>query len=191
MLFSDIRGFTSMSEKMSPEDVVAFLREYLTVMSAAVFEHGGTVDKYIGDAIMALYNVPFDQPDHADQAVLTALAFQERIGPLAARFTERYGGELRCGVGINTGDAVVGTIGSEQRLEYTAIGDTINLGSRLESITKDFGVGIVISESTYKELRGSFAARYLGEVTVKGKVIPVKIYSVEGPRAEDGLDWST
>jgi adenylate cyclase len=180
VLFSDIRGFTSMSEKMSPEDVVAFLREYLTVMSAAVFEHGGTVDKYIGDAIMALYNVPFDQPDHAEQAVLTALEFQERIGPLAARFAARYGGELRCGVGINTGDAVVGTIGAEQRLEYTAIGDTVNLGSRLESITKDFGVGVVISEATYKELRGSFATRFLGEVTVKGKEIPVKIYAVEG-----------
>src|SRR4029453_16483793 len=95
--------------------VVAFLREYLTVMTQAVFNHGGTVDKYIGDAIMALYNVPFDAPDHALRAVRTAMEFQERLQPLAERFAARYGGTLACGVGIHTGDAVVGTIGSEQR----------------------------------------------------------------------------
>jgi adenylate cyclase len=178
VLFSDIRGFTSMSEKMSPEDVATFLREYLTVMTEAVFKHGGTVDKYIGDAIMALYNVPFEVPDHAARAVRTALEFQERLKPLAERFREKYGGTLACGVGINTGDAVVGTIGSEQRLEYTAIGDTINLGSRLESLTKDFNVPILISEATYLEVRDLFGARNLGEVTVKGKAIPVKIYTV-------------
>jgi adenylate cyclase len=178
VLFSDIRGFTSMSEKMQPEEVVAFLREYLTAMTQAVFDHGGTVDKYVGDAIMALYNVPFDAPDHALRAVRTALEFQERLQPLAERFAARYGGTLACGVGIHTGDAVVGTIGSEQRLEYTAIGDTINLGSRLEGLTKEFGVPIIISEATYAEVRDHFAARDLGEVTVKGKVIPVKIYAI-------------
>jgi adenylate cyclase len=183
VLFSDIRGFTSMSEKMSPEDVVTFLREYLTVMTEAVFTHGGTVDKYIGDAIMALYNVPFEAPDHAAQAVRTALAFQERLKPLAERFAARYGGTLACGVGIHTGDAVVGTIGSEQRLEYTAIGDTINLGSRLEGLTKDFNVPIIISEATYLEVRDLFGTRDLGEVTVKGKAIPVKIYAVLPERA--------
>ena len=178
VLFSDIRGFTSMSEKMPPEEVVAFLREYLTVMTQAVFNHGGTVDKYIGDAIMALYNVPFDAPDHALRAVRTALEFQERLQPLAERFAARHGGTLACGVGIHTGDAVVGTIGSEQRLEYTAIGDTINLGSRLEGLTKEFGVPIIISEATYAEVRDHFGARDLGEVTVKGKAIPVKIYAI-------------
>jgi adenylate cyclase len=178
VLFSDIRGFTSMSEKMQPEEVVAFLREYLTVMTQAVFNHGGTVDKYIGDAIMALYNVPFDAPDHALRAVRTALEFQERLQPLAERFAARHGGTLACGVGIHTGDAVVGTIGSEQRLEYTAIGDTINLGSRLEGLTKEFSVPIIISEATYAEVRDHFGARDLGEVTVKGKAIPVKIYAI-------------
>jgi adenylate cyclase len=183
VLFSDIRGFTSMSEKMPPEDVVTFLREYLTVMTEAVFKHGGTVDKYIGDAIMALYNVPLEAPDHALRAVRTALEFQERVRPLAERFAARHGGRLACGVGIHTGDAVVGTIGSEQRLEYTAIGDTINLGSRLEGLTKEFSVPIIISEATYAEVREHFGARDLGEVTVKGKVIPVKIYAVLGPIA--------
>jgi hypothetical protein len=147
-------------------------------MTEAVFKHGGTVDKYIGDAIMALYNVPFEAPDHARRAVRTALEFQERLQPLAERFAAKYGGTLACGVGIHTGDAVVGTIGSEQRLEYTAIGDTINLGSRLEGLTKDFSVPIIISEATYAEVRDHLGARDLGEVTVKGKVIPVKIYAV-------------
>jgi len=149
------------------------------VMTEAVFAHGGTVDKYIGDAIMALYNVPFDQPDHAAQAVRTAFAFQERLRPLAERFREKHGFEIRCGVGINTGEALVGTIGSQQRLEYTAIGDTINLGARLESLTKDFKVPIVISESTHQAVRGKFLTRVIGEVTVKGKEKPVRIYGVE------------
>jgi adenylate cyclase len=183
VLFSDIRGFTSMSEKMEPEEVVTFLREYLTEMTEAVFRHGGTVDKYIGDAIMALYNVPFEAADHPAQAVRTALEFQQRLEPLAERFAAKYGGTLRCGVGINTGDAVVGTIGSRQRLEYTAIGDTINLGSRLESITKDFNVPVIISEATWLEVKDFFETRYLGEVTVKGKEIPVKIYTVVQARS--------
>jgi len=182
VLFSDIRGFTAMSERMPPEEVVAFLREYLTVMTDAVFKYGGTVDKYIGDAIMALYNVPFEAPDHAAQAVRTALEFQRRLGPLAERFTAKHGGSLRCGVGINTGEAVVGTLGSAQRLEYTAIGDTINLGSRLEGVTKDFGVSIIISEATYREVQDLFDTRDLGEVTVKGKEVPVRIYTVLGER---------
>jgi hypothetical protein len=129
---------------------------------------------------MALYNVPFEAPDHARRAVRTALEFQERLRPLAERFAAKYGGTLACGVGIHTGDAVVGTIGSEQRLEYTAIGDTINLGSRLEGITKEFNVPIVMSEATAAEVAGEFGTRDLGEVTVKGKAIPVKIYAVLG-----------
>jgi class 3 adenylate cyclase len=179
VLFSDIRGFTSISEKIPAEEVVAFLREYLTVMTEAVFAHSGTVDKYIGDAIMALYNVPFDEPDHAAHAVRTALAFQERLRPLAARFQDRYGFRIRCGVGIHTGEALVGTMGSRQRLEYTAIGDTINLGARLESLTKDFKVPILVSESTYEAVRGRFLTRFIGEVMVHGRERPVKIYGVD------------
>ena len=188
VLFSDIRGFTSISERISAEETVAFLREYLTEMTEAVFKHGGTIDKYMGDGIMALYNVPFEAPDHAAQAVRTALDFQERLKPLAERFAAKHGGSLRCGVGINTGEAVVGTIGSAQRLEYTAIGDAINLGSRLESVTKDFNVPIIVSEETYREVKDLFATRDLGEVTVKGKEIAVKIYTVLGPlSAEAGV----
>ncbi len=179
VLFSDIRGFTSLSEKLTPEEVVEMLRDYLTTMTEIVFKHGGTVDKYIGDAIMALYGAPFDQPNHAEQAVRTALEFQEQVKFLSERWEAKCGARLRNGVGINTGEAVVGTIGSQQRLEYTAIGDTVNLASRLESLTKEFLAPTIVSQGTYEEVKHLFYARYLGEVKVKGKEIPVKIYAVE------------
>jgi adenylate cyclase len=178
VLFSDIRGFTSISEKLEPEQVAEMLREYLTEMTEIVFRHGGTVDKYIGDCVMALYNVPFEDPEHAVKAVRTGLEFQERTLAVSKRWEEKLGIAIRNGVGINTGDAVVGTLGSKQRLEYTAIGDTINLGARLESITKDYKTNIIISESTYELVKGQFVTKELGEVTVKGKTHPVKIYAV-------------
>jgi adenylate cyclase len=163
--------------------VVELLGEYLSELTEIVFRHGGTVDKYVGDCIMALYNVPFEQPDHARQAVRTALAFQESTRALSARWEARLGIQVKSGVGINTGEAVVGTMGSRQRLEYTAIGDTVNLAARLESITKDFDSPIVISESTYVLVKDEFPTRPLGEVTVKGKAIPVRIYAVLPPSA--------
>jgi adenylate cyclase len=178
VLFSDIRGFTSISEKVEPEQVAEMLREYLTEMTDVVFRHGGTVDKYVGDCIMALYNAPFDDPDHAANAIRTGLELQERTLAVSARWEARLGAAIRNGVGINTGEAVVGAMGSRQRLEYTAIGDTVNLASRLESLTKEYGSGIVISESTHEAVKGRFIARQLGAVPVKGKMQPVKIYGV-------------
>jgi adenylate cyclase len=178
VLFSDIRGFTSLSEKLEPEQVGEMLREYLTEMTEIVFKHGGSVDKYIGDAIMALYNVPFEDPEHAVKAVRTGLEFQERTLAVSKRWEEKLGIPIRNGVGINTGEAVVGTLGSKQRLEYTAIGDTINLGARLESITKEYQANIIISESTYELVKDQFVTKELGDVTVKGKSKPVKIYTV-------------
>src|SRR5438132_2289792 len=178
VLFSDIRGFTSLSEKLQPEQVAEMLREYLTEMTEIVFRHGGTIDKYIGDCVMALYNVPFEDPEHAIKAVRTGLEFQERTLIVSKRWEEKLGIAIRNGVGINTGEAVVGTLGSKQRLEYTAIGDTINLGARLESITKDYKANITISESTYVLVKDQFVTKELGDVTVKGKSQPVKIYAV-------------
>ncbi len=178
VLFSDIRGFTSLSEKVEPEQVAEMLREYLSEMTEVVFRHGGTVDKYIGDCIMALYNAPFDDADHAANAIKTGLELQERTIAVSARWHERLGEPIRNGVGINTGDAVVGAMGSRQRLEYTAIGDTVNLASRLESLTKDYAASIIISESTYEETKGRFVTRRLGSVAVKGKTRPVGIYAV-------------
>jgi adenylate cyclase len=183
VLFSDIRGFTTLSERLAPEEVVALLRGYLTAATAIVFRHGGSVDKYIGDAIMALYGAPFDQPDHAARAVRTALELQQCVETLSAQWAARGGGSLRNGVGIHTGDAVVGAIGSEQRLEFTAIGDTVNVASRLEGLTKDFGTPIIISQTTYQEVGGHFQARPLGSVRVKGRDVPVDIYAIDGREA--------
>jgi adenylate cyclase len=125
-----------MSEKVQPEQVAAMLREYLTEMTAVVFRYRGTVDKYIGDCIMALDNAPLEDPDHALNAVSTGLDLLERAQAVSARWEVKLGVQIRNGMGINTGDAVVGAMGSEQRLEYTAIGDTVNLASRLEGLTK-------------------------------------------------------
>src|SRR6266446_7744617 len=154
------------------------LHESLTEMTEIVIRHGGTIDKYIGDCVMALYNVPFEDPEHAVKAVRTGLEFQERTLAVSKRWEEKLGLAIRSGVGINTGEAVVGTLGSKQRLEYTAIGDTINLGARLESITKDYKSNIIISESTYVLVKDQFVTQELGEVTVKGKSQPVRIYAV-------------
>lgn len=128
--------------------------------------------------IVTIDESPFPDPDHAANAVRTGLEFQERTRELSARWEAKLGVAIRNGVGINTGEAVVGILGSDQRLEYTAIGDTINLGSRLESITKENGEPIIISESTHELVQGQFATRELGAVTVKGKTRPVKIYAV-------------
>jgi adenylate cyclase len=181
VLFSDLRGFTSISEKLPPEQIDEMLREYLTEMTKIVFKNGGTVDKYIGDCVMALYNVPFEDPEHAIRAVRTGLEFQERTLAAAERWEAKYGVSIRNGVGINTGEAIVGTLGSQQILQYTAIGDTVNLAARLESITKDYHASIIISESTYEYVKDKFPTRGLGEVTVKGKSVPVKIFAVLPP----------
>jgi adenylate cyclase len=180
VLFSDIRGFTTLSERLEPEQVVALLRDYLTAATAIVFRHGGSVDKYIGDAIMALYGAPFDQPDHAARAVRTALDLQRCVEALSAQWVAHGGQSLRNGVGIHTGDAVVGAIGSRQRLEFTAIGDTVNVASRLEGLTKDFGAPVIISQTTYQEVADLFRARPLGSVRVKGREVAVDIYAVDG-----------
>jgi adenylate cyclase len=178
VFFSDLRGFTSLSERMEPEVVAEMLKEYLTEMTEVVFRHAGTVDKYIGDCVMAIWNAPFDDPNHAVNAVRTALDFQEKTLAVSAKWEAKLGGKIRNGVGINTGEAVVGTMGSLQRLEYTAIGDTVNLAARLESITKEYNTAIIISENTYDYVKGQFMTRELGAVTVKGKARPVKIYAV-------------
>jgi adenylate cyclase len=180
VLFSDIRGFTTLSERLEPEEVVALLREYLTAATAIVFRHGGSVDKYMGDAIMALYGAPFDQPDHAARAVRTGLELQECVRALSAQWVARGGETLRSGVGIHTGDAIVGAMGSQQRLEFTAIGDTVNVASRLEGLTKDFGAPVIISQTTHEEVGGLFQARPLGSVRVRGRELAVNIYAVEG-----------
>jgi len=188
VLFCDIRGFTPLSQKMAPEEVAIFLREYLTEMTDAVFQHGGTVDKYMGDSIMALYNVPLDQPNHAHQALKTAFEFHTRLIPLAKKMKDSFGWDLEFGVGIHTGEAVVGTLGSKQRFEYTAIGDTINLGARLESLTKQYHVPIIISEATHQEVRDQYVTQYLGNVEIQGREKPERIYAALKPIAAENQE---
>lgn len=167
-LFSDVRGFTSMSENMEPEKVVDVLNKYLSRMTDIVFENHGTLDKYVGDEIMATYNVPLDLEDHAYHAVKTAIEMQK-----AAR---TIGKELRYGIGINTGEAIVGNIGSKKRLDYTVIGDSVNLAARL--CGKAEPNQILISESTYQLVKEMINCKSIGEMTVKGKKKPVRVYEV-------------
>jgi len=178
VLFSDMRGFTTLSESGEAEDLVRQLNEYFTRMVAVVFAHRGTVDKFVGDMVMALYGAPLDDPDHADHAVQTALGMVEELQDLNRRWAVEGRAALDIGIGINTGEMIAGNIGSDTIMSYTVIGDNVNLGARLESLNKDYGTRILISEATRRQLKGHYDVRALGEVTVKGKTRPVAIFEV-------------
>jgi adenylate cyclase len=186
VLFSDIRGFTSLSERLPAETVVEMLNEYLDRMADVVFRHGGTLDKFIGDAVMAFWNAPVPTPDHATRAAEAALDMMEELETLNRRW-EAAGAAaaLQIGIGLNTGEAIVGNIGSlTRKLDYTAIGDPVNLAARLESATKEYGVNIIISETTRAALgEGRYQVDPLDEVRVKGKEQAVKIFELSGRRS--------
>lgn len=179
VLFSDIRGFTSYSEKLDPQEIVAMLNDYLSRMSDVILHHRGTIDKFIGDAIMAIFGAPIFQKDHATRACYVALEMIEELKSFNEIQLEKKGDPLAIGIGINTGDMTVGNIGSAKRFDYTVIGDAVNLGSRLESLTKFFGVNVLVSQST-KEAAASnkFIFRELSSVVVKGKAKPVVIFEL-------------
>jgi adenylate cyclase len=184
ILFSDIRGFTSISEKLSAHEVVEFLNEYLGQMASIVKQAGGTLDKFIGDAVMAFWGEPVRHADHADRAADCALAMRDATAALRERWVAEGKPELRIGIGINTADVVVGNIGSlEHKLDYTVIGDGVNLASRLEGQNKDFGTTIIVSEFTLAKLGDRYEVRRLGDVKVKGKETPVAIYELLGKKA--------
>ncbi len=188
ILFSDIRGFTSISEKLEPHQVIEFLNEYLSQMAAIVKRKGGTLDKFIGDAVMAFWGEPVHHPDHAERAADCALEMQATTRTLAARWVAEGKPDIHIGVGINTAEVVVGNIGSvEHKLDYTVIGDGVNLASRLESANKEFKTGIIISEFTLAKLGERFDVRALGDVKVKGKERPVAIYELLGRRVGAGV----
>jgi adenylate cyclase len=184
VLFSDIRGFTSLSEKLPPEELVPQLNHYLTRMTQVVFDHLGTLDKYIGDAVMAIFGAPIPQEDHAVRACSTALHMMAALEELHAEWAERGLPPLHIGIGINTGMMMVGNMGSERRFDYTVLGDNVNLASRLEGLTKMYGVSVVVSEATWLATNGAFVGRELDVVRVKGKQLPVPIFQVMA-RAEE------
>jgi len=184
VLFSDIRGFTTVSEKLTPEELVHLLNEYLTAMTDVVFRYDGLLDKYMGDAIMAVFGAPLDQPDHPERACMTAMEMMEELKKLQKKWTDEGRPVLDIGIGINSGDMVVGNMGSEMRFDYTVMGDSVNLGSRLEGINKEYGTNIVISEFTYESVKDTLFCRELDSVRVKGKTLPVKIYELLGEKKD-------
>jgi len=183
ILFSDVRGFTSISEQLSPEDLKEYINAYLTDMSAIIRHHRGTLDKYIGDAIMAFWGAPVADADHARQGVITALEMQRECVKLREKFRARGWPEFNIGVGLNSGPVRVGDMGSQVRKAYTAMGDAVNLASRLEGRTKTYGVGVLVGEKT-REIVKDVVYRELDLIKVKGKDTAVRVYEPLGLESE-------
>jgi len=191
ILFTDIRGFTRMSERMQPQHIVELLNEYFTEMTGVIFENGGTLDKYLGDGIMALFGAPWPKPDDAYRCVKAATEMQRSLMALNCRWQGRGQAALQVGIGINTGQVTAGNIGSVERMDYTVIGDTVNLASRL--CANAAGGQILISEPTFREISGRFSARRLESIRVKGKSDPVEIHEIlwQPPAAEQNVGHRT
>lgn len=178
VLFSDIRGFTTISEKVTPEALVNHLNEYLQEMTDIVIVYDGTLDKYVGDEIMAFWGAPIPQEDHALRACKAAVEMMAKLHKLNKKWKELKKPELNIGIGLNSGDMVVGNMGSSSRMDYTLMGDNVNLGARLEGINKVYKTNIIISESTYAMVKEHIIARELDLIKVIGKESPVKIYEL-------------
>jgi adenylate cyclase len=185
LLFLDVRDFTSIAETMDAQQVTALLNRFLTPMTEAVLKHEGTIDKYIGDSIMAFWNAPLDDPQHARHAFDTALEMRQRLAELNVELMAQHAGDagfqpIRIGIGLNTGPCCVGNLGSAQRFNYSAMGDDVNLASRIEGVTKIYGLDILIAQST-RELAPDYATVEIGDVRVKGKAAAVRLHALIGP----------
>lgn len=182
IMFTDVRSFTTYSEQYQAELVVEILHEYLTQMVEIIFRNEGTLDKFIGDGVMAIFGAPVPQPDHAVRACKTALEMTEALQRLQHKWRQEGKEPLRIGIAVNTGEVIVGNLGSDQRFDYTVLGDPVNLAARLESLNKEFpqASGMLISEFTYEMARERIEARPLGEVMVRGKTRPVIVYELIG-----------
>ena len=178
VLFSDIRGFTSISERLTPEELVEHLNIYLQAMTDVIIKYDGTLDKYIGDAVMAFWGAPIEMENHALNACKSAIDMIKALKEMNAKWINENKPTLDIGIGINSGDMIVGNMGSAARMDYTLMGDNVNLGSRLEGTTKFYKVAIIISESTYQYVKDEVIARELDLIRVKGKALPVKIYEL-------------
>ncbi|MEX0799213.1 MAG: adenylate/guanylate cyclase domain-containing protein, partial [Bacteriovoracaceae bacterium] len=178
-LFSDVRDFTSISEQLSPSDLGWALNRYMGKMTDIVFETNGTLDKYIGDAIVAFWGAPLDIGDHVNKALEGAVGMLEALPAINEEFKQKGLPEFKIGLGLNSGDCSVGNMGSDQIFAYTALGDAMNLGARLESLCKHYGAQILVSEHTFEKMdQSKFTARLIDKVKVKGKTEPVGVYEV-------------
>jgi len=182
IFFSDLQGFTTISEGLNPQELTALLNEYLTAMTDIIQDEGGTVDKYEGDAIIAFWNAPLAQDDHAVRAVRAALRCQTALAEMRPAVHARIGKDLRMRIGLNTGPVVVGNMGSRNRFNYTILGDAANLASRLEGINKQFGTYTLISETTRAVMGKAFAAREISRVAVVGRKTPVRVFEPMQPK---------
>ncbi len=180
IFFSDVAGFSTISEKLTPPELVALLNEYLSEMTDIILSHGGTVDKYEGDAIMAFYGAPHDLPDHALRACLASIDMKKKLREMQDHWKSIGQVALSCRMGMNTGDAVVGNMGSRMRMDYTAMGDSVNLASRLEGANKFYSTGAMISEMTYEQAKEHIEARRLDRIRVVGKSQPILVYELIG-----------
>lgn len=178
VMFTDIRDFTTLSESLKPEDVVELLKEYHAKMVNIIFENGGTLDKFIGDGIMATFGTPDSKPDDAYRAVIAGLTMKKALVELNADRKKKSLSELRIGIGIHFGSVIAGNIGTENRMEYTVIGDTVNLASRIESKCKELKTDFLISETVNAQLNDRIPTRNVGEHSVKGKSQVVTLYEV-------------
>lgn len=184
VLFSDIRGFTTISESLKPQVLVTLMNNYLTPMTDIVLKNEGTVDKYMGDAIMAFWGAPIWQEDHSKRACRAALDMLKKLSELQIEWEKAGLPRIDIGVGISTGRVTVGNMGSNTRFDYTVMGDTVNLGSRLEGINKEYGTHAIVPKYTYEDVKDEFVLRPLDLIKVKGKVIPIKIYELMGDMSE-------
>ncbi len=185
VLFSDIANFTTVSEKLTPDDLVAHLNEYLTAMTEIVFKHGGTLDKYIGDAVIAFWGAPIELEDHAYRACQAAVEMTKKLDELHVKWKKENKPILNFRIGINSGEMIVGNVGGNERFDYTVIGDNVNLASRLESANKMYRTKILLSEYTYELVREKVFARELDLIVVKGKTMPVKIFELLSDKIDD------
>ena len=179
VLFSDIRGFTSLSEKTTPTELVAILNKYFTLMTGEILKNKGVLDKYIGDAIMAFWGAPLDDENQADNAIKTSLGMIEKLKELNRELIALGKPEINIGIGLYNGPAVVGNVGSELRFDYTAMGDTVNVASRLEGLNKEYKTQLIIGESVKNKVKNHYNFRFLGKVAVKGRVEELNIYEVQ------------
>jgi adenylate cyclase len=184
ILFSDMAGFTTFSEGKSPEELVRFINGLLHEMTELIMHHSGTLDKYLGDAVMAFWGAPLEQEDHAYRACLTACEMQKKVSEISREWVQKGEKPLHIRIGLNSGDVIVGNVGGEKHKNYTVMGDNVNLASRLEGANKEYNSAIMISESTYEAAKNFVLVRELDSLRVKGKTKPTKVFELIGMKGE-------